>query len=183
MLRSPERIEKAVLQGTSAHVGLSLFERAAILLARWLPGRLKRLPGRTALQQQSHRPWFPPFDFTRWQFFTENTGGVRIATLAGRAAALSGTDLRPRLPEIRTPILIVGCEGEGKIASAANDELERGLPNARKEWMFGCGHLPFLTHPHRLAKLLEPFFGEGTSDGGDRGMAGSRDGEKESRIR
>jgi hypothetical protein len=31
------------------------------------------------------------------------------------------------------------------------------LPNARTEYFAGCGHLPYLTHPHRVATLLREY--------------------------
>ena len=158
MRQAPQRIERAVLQGGFARLRLSPFERMLLSLGRLLPGRLKHLPLRNVIQIQSHRPWFPPFDDTRWQFFSQDTGGVPLRLLARRAAALPGCDLRPSLPHIAAPVLLIRGEGEGRVSAAAHEELKAGLPNAQSEWMAGCGHLPYLTHPHRLVKLLRAYF-------------------------
>lgn len=158
MALAPQRIERAVLQGGFARLDLSLPERLMIRLGRWLPGRVRHLPLRSIIQTQSHLPWFPPFDQTRWQFFSDDTGQLPLRTLAGRASLLTRCDLTPLLPRIRTPLLLIRGEGEGRISAAASEQLQAGLPEARVEQMHNCGHLPYLTHPHRLAKLLRPFF-------------------------
>lgn len=155
---APDRMERVVLQGGFARLSLSAFERLLIRLGRWAPGRVRHLPMRSVVQRQSHLPWFPPFDGTRWQFFADDTGSVPIRTIASRAADLSACDLRSTLPDVRTPVLLIRGEGEGRVSAAAADELAAGLPNAVTERMHGCGHLPYLTHPHRLVKLVRPFF-------------------------
>lgn len=157
LLRAPERVERAVLQSGFARLSLSPAERGMIAVSRWLPGRLRHLPLRRPVQRQTHRLWFPPFDTTRWQFLLNDTGDVPIRRLARRAAGLVGCDLRPALPEIRTPTMIIRGEGEGRLSAAAQEELADGLPHAVREWMPGCGYLPYLTHPHRLVKLIQPF--------------------------
>jgi hypothetical protein len=35
--------------------------------------------------------------------------------------------------------------------------LASGLPCARTEFLHTTGHLPYLTHPHRIAKLTREF--------------------------
>ncbi|MGH7200709.1 MAG: alpha/beta fold hydrolase, partial [Planctomycetaceae bacterium] len=128
-----------------------------IRLGRHLPGRCERLPGLRAIQARNHRPWFPPFDRGRWQFFLDDTGCVPIRALAARAAIIRDADLRPRLADIAAPVLLVRCEGDGRVLSRCEDELEAALPDARSETLTGCGQLPFLTHPHRLAKSIREF--------------------------
>jgi pimeloyl-ACP methyl ester carboxylesterase len=163
MLRSPERTSRAILQGGFAHRGLSLAERGLVRLGRFLSGNVARLPLRAAVQANNHRPWFPPFDETRWNLFLENTGAVGVQAIARRAAALRDTDLRAALPQIAQRVLLVRSEGEGLVSTRSIDELAAGLPNARSEWMHTSGHLPYLTHPHRLAKLVRDFLSESAS--------------------
>lgn len=158
MAIAPQRIDRGVLQGGFARLSLSVAERMLIRLGRWLPGRVKHLPLRKVVQWQSHRPWFPPFDETRWQFFSDDTGGLPLRTLAGRAAVLPRCDLNPLLSQIHTPLLVIRGEGEGRVSAAAAEGLLSSLADATLQRMPGCGHLPYLTHPHRLVKLLRPFF-------------------------
>lgn len=163
MLAEPERIEAAVLQSGFAHRELSIAERLLIRLGGRVRRTLADLPFWKTVQTQNHKPWFPPFDHSRWHFFLENTGQVPVSRLARRAAVLRDFDVRQRLQEIAQPVLLVRTEGDGRIAARCQDLLETRLPNARVESLTSCGQLPFLTHPHRLAKLMRTFLaGDGS---------------------
>jgi pimeloyl-ACP methyl ester carboxylesterase len=157
MRRHPDRIGRGILQGAFAHRRLSRAEKFLIRLCSWYPGKLRHLPLRGILQTQSHRHWFPPFDRTRWQFLFDNTGSVPLPAMARRAALVRDCDLRPVLNEITQPVLLVRTEGEGKILEECCRVLASGLPNAKVEWMNDTGHFPYLTHPHRLAKVIDGF--------------------------
>jgi pimeloyl-ACP methyl ester carboxylesterase len=157
MRHDPDRIGRGILQGAFAHRRLSRVERFLIRLCAWHPGKLRHLPLRGILQTQSHRRWFPPFDRTRWQFLFDNTGSVPLAAMARRAVLVCDCDLRPVLNKITQPVLLVRTEGEGKILEECCSVLSSGLPNAKVEWMNDTGHFPYLTHPHRLAKLIDGF--------------------------
>jgi hypothetical protein len=74
-----------------------------------------------------------------------------------QAALIREVDLRPRLPEIPQPVLLVETEGEGTATRACQQELAAALPNATNETILGTGQYPYLTHPHRLAKILRQF--------------------------
>jgi pimeloyl-ACP methyl ester carboxylesterase len=119
-----------------------------------------RLPLWQAIQQQNHRRWFPPFDAGRWDFYLDRAGRTPIRTLAERGAMLLDWDVRNRLREIDTPVLLIRGEGVGRVSAGDHDELAAGLSCARTEWLDSAGHLPFLTHPHRLGKLMREFFAE-----------------------
>lgn len=162
MTRHPQRFDRAILQAGFAHRSLSRFERLLIDVCRpfpgWFPGRLCHFPGRGVIQRHNHRGWFPPFDGTRWQFFSDNTGSTPLADLARRAAIVRDGDLRPLLPALKQPLLLLRCEGNGPILDACQQELGSALPHATVESMNDTGQIPFLTHPHRLAKIVQAFF-------------------------
>jgi pimeloyl-ACP methyl ester carboxylesterase len=155
--RFPERIGKLVLQGAFARVELALIERLLLRALRCAPGRLRHLPGRGIVQQASHRRWFPPFDQTRWQFLADNTGSVPLADLARRAAIIRDTDVSPILHEVEQPVLLIQTEGQGRALEASGRVLAGGLTAANVEWLPETGLFPYLTHPHRLAKLIRAF--------------------------
>ncbi len=157
MLRHPQLVRRAVLQGGFAHRRMSRFESWLIRSCRFFPGSLKRFPGSGAVREHNHRRWFPPFDATRWQFLEDNAGRVPVPALAWQAALIRETDLRPRLAEIRQPVLLVETEGEGTATRACQQELATALPSATTETVLGTGQYPYLTHPHRLAKTLRQF--------------------------
>jgi len=157
MLEQPLRIDRAVLQGAFAHRQLSVMERIMVRCFQTLPGTMARLPLREAIQRQNHLPWFPPFDRSRWQFLLDDTGSVPLTVLARRASIARGIDLRNQLAKIQQTVLIVDTEGEGRITAQCQEQLDLGLAQSRRELIDNTGQVPFLTHPHRLAKLIRPF--------------------------
>lgn len=164
LLAAPERVERAVLQGAFAHRRLSIAERLLIRMCHWHPGRLRHVPLRAWIHRVNHRRWFPPFDETRWQFFFDVAGDVPMSTLAHRASIVRDVDLRARLSEVRQPVLLVNTESEAAVPTECHAALADQLPHAKTEQMVGSGHLPYLTHPHRLVKLMQPFLlGESAS--------------------
>jgi pimeloyl-ACP methyl ester carboxylesterase len=157
MREHPQRIQRAILQGPLISMQLSLAERLALRTLGWLPGQIGRLPLRRAVLQNNHSRWFPPFDITRWQFLLNETGDVPTREVARRANMLRGLDLSDGLSEIATPSLIISSEGEAARHRAAAKTLSEQLPNATAEEISNSGHIPFVTHPHRLVKMIRPF--------------------------
>lgn len=74
-------------------------------------------------------------------------------------------DLRPRLAEVRVPVLIVHGALDAVSSTALDDahELARLLPDARLELVDDAGHLPLLSRPQLVADLIERFLLETTS--------------------
>jgi hypothetical protein len=58
---------------------------------------------------------------------------------------------------------LIRTEHEGAVFSAAEDELERKLPQVSSESIPLAGQLAYLTHPHRVAKAVRSFLGEPSS--------------------
>ena len=157
MSSRPERVDCAVLVCGFARRALTLVERGLLAWGRALPGLMQVVPGWRAVMQQNHRPWFPPYDHSRWQFLLDNYGETPVRQHCRRLSLSGQVDLRPRLPHIQQPVLLVRTEGEGPVSSAHQEELEARLPNAQSEWLHTTGLLPYLTHPHRMAKLVKTF--------------------------
>ena len=157
-----ERIERAILLGGFARRRLSRVERTLCRLGQLLPGDLSRVPLRSTLQVASHQRAFPPFDYSRWGFFTANTNQTSIRDLADRARLMDRTDLRGRLSHVERPVLLLRTEHEGAVSAAGEDELARELPRATSESLPLAGQLAYLTHPHRVAKAVRSFLGETT---------------------
>ena len=157
ILRNPDRVSKAILQGGFASRSLSFSERALIRVWSHMPGRFRHVPLRSFVQRLNHQRWFSQLDPTRWQFLLDNSGQTPAATVARRAAVIRDNSLVHRLGEIRTPVMLVRCEGEAIVSEACHDVLAKGIPGATTEFLHTTGHLPYLTHPHRIAKLVRSF--------------------------
>ena len=158
MRQHPEQIEQAVLQSGWACRRLNLFETALLQLGRTVSWPVRRVPLWYAVQVQNHRPWFPPFDETRFGFLLDEIEQTPTCEGARRVLAAARTDLRGDLASITHPILVLRCEGDGPLVDEMQTELVSGLPNAQEEWLHSTGSYPYLTHPHRVVKILHTFF-------------------------
>ncbi len=156
-LRLGPQVRSLTLHAAFAHLPLTVFERAAASVLRWMPGRVQSTPLWRGLQERGHRLWFPPIDPTRWLFYLDNASQTPVAELARRFGMLSRFDARSRLKQLAAPTLLLQVEGEGETQARCRDELAALLPNARTEFLHSTGLLAFLTHPHRLAKLIREF--------------------------
>lgn len=74
--------------------------------------------------------------------------------LAGSMAEL---DLRPRLPELSCPVLVL-CGSKDRANRKAARELAEQLPQARLHWIAGAGHEANLDSPEVMAELLRSFY-------------------------
>jgi pimeloyl-ACP methyl ester carboxylesterase len=153
----PERVPRAVLQGGFAHRPLAWAEVLLASLARYWPGSMRRLPFRTALLTHSHGGAFAGQPLEVWEWFLERWGAPPLAAAAHRALVLHRLDLRPLLPVIRQPVLLVCGDCDPLVRQACEETLQRGLPNATRVELTGCGHVPMFTHPDVLAEVVYRF--------------------------
>jgi pimeloyl-ACP methyl ester carboxylesterase len=153
----PERLPRAILQGGFARRTLAPAERLLAWAARSWPGSMRHLPLRTAILRRGHAGAFVGLPPEVWPFFLEQNGMAPIATVARRALILHGLDLRPLLAEIRQPVLLVCGESDSLVGKECEEALVRGLPNAGRVEVRGCGHFPYLTHPDVLAEVVRGF--------------------------
>ncbi len=163
----PERLPRAVLQGGFARRPLAAAERLLAGMARWWPGTMRALPLRTALLRRGHAAAFACCPPEVWPFFLDENGTTPIAAFARRALLLHRTDLRPVLPEVRQPVLLVCGERDPLVGRDCEEALLRGLPSAGRVEVAHCGHFPYLTHPDLLAEVVTRFLtppgsGQGT---------------------
>lgn len=153
-----ERIERLILQSVPTRVTLSPAERLLAHCYRHSRRSLARLPFRLTVQKWNHQRWFPPLDPERWAFFLEQTGRHPIAWPARQALALDGVDLRPLLPNLTQPVLLIDTEGTGHRLAHAQQELLSQLSQVHVERLHTTGLHPYLTHPHRVAKLIRSWW-------------------------
>jgi pimeloyl-ACP methyl ester carboxylesterase len=153
----PERLPRAVLQGGLAHRPLRRLERLLASAARFFPGRTARLPLRRLIQREINGPEFAGRDPEVWDYFLECSGRAPIRAFAEQVLLLHRLDLRPLLPEVRQPVLLV-CGDRDRVVGPEHAELLRqGLPNAGLVVLQGCGHVPSYTHPEVYAEVVRRF--------------------------
>ena len=76
------------------------------------------------------------------------------AALQAGLSLLSEVDLRPSLPQITTPSLVLHGRRDTLAPQAAAEYLANQLPNARLALIDGAGHAPFISHPEQFIQAL-----------------------------
>ena len=157
LARDSVRFPTGILQGGFAHRRLAWTEVLLARFARYWPGPIRRLPLHNLVAQKFHTAGFAKVEPTRWTCFLDQQGSAPIAAVAHRALWLAATDLRPILPTIRQPMLLICGDNDPLIGKACEADLLRGLPNVARAEIEGCGHLPAFTHPEVYAEVVEQF--------------------------
>ena len=91
--------------------------------------------------------------------------GRQILGRASQEAAialyrLAGTmDLRPDLPRITQPTLVIHGDADPILPLASSEWLAATLPHAQLTILHGAGHVPIMTRPHAVAQAITDFFG------------------------
>ncbi|MFD7292864.1 alpha/beta fold hydrolase [Streptomyces sp. NPDC059897] len=94
--------------------------------------------GHDGLAQSLADPW-PP------------AGIVRQIDLAGQV------DIRPQLPAITAPTLVVGFGGDAMIPVEGSRQLHEGIAGSRLVEIPGAGHMDWFADPAQLVKLTSDF--------------------------
>lgn len=68
--------------------------------------------------------------------------------------------LQAQLGAIDQPVLLLWCRDDRVIDVSAADIMAAGLPDARKLVIEGCGHMPLMEAPRRVAAALRAFIAE-----------------------
>ena len=71
--------------------------------------------------------------------------------------ALAELDLRPRLGEVKVPVLVLVGEHDEATPPPMSHELAAGLPQARLEIIPGCAHVPQLQSPEIFLRAIGDF--------------------------
>ena len=154
---SPERWTRAILPSGFAHRRLAPAEILVARLARHWQAPMRVLPFGEVVLRRNHFAIFASRPPEVWRFFLERYGSTPIAAVAHRACLIHPLDLRPILPAIQQPILLVTGDADPIVHAASAEELRKGLPNAMHVELQDCGHHALFTHPAELAELIRQF--------------------------
>jgi len=152
-----ERLPRAVLQGGLAYRGLTSRERWLARLGQYIPGTVGIFRGRERVLRKINGAEFVGRPEEVWRYFVERTGVNPIASVARQALVLDGLDMRPVLPKVSQPVLLVCGDRDTIVPAYHQDVLLEGLPNAGRVTIQGCGHVPSYTHPEALAEVVRQF--------------------------
>ena len=158
MLDGPTRVSAASLHCGFAGWKLTMLERWLAALGRRSTRTLGGVKSAVRLQTTNHQCWFPPYDGSRWDYYLQNIAATPLADVSRGALLANSVDLHAELGRILTPILLVNCEGDGRVSAAAQAALAAKLQNTQTDSLDNCGRLPHVTHPHRLVKSFKAFW-------------------------
>lgn len=154
-----DRFERLMLQGGFARRPLALGENLLTAFARYWPWHMRDLPLREETLRLSHYAPFADQPPERWQYFLERCGAPPMAAVARRARILHQIDLRPLLPALRLPVLMICGEHDPLVGKDCEADLLHGLPHVTRGEIERCGHLPQFSHPEILAEIVERYLG------------------------
>jgi pimeloyl-ACP methyl ester carboxylesterase len=157
MHRRPDRLRRAILQGGFARRRLRPLQICLAWLARLLPGPTARLPYRDRILARLHADAFEGRDAARYDYLADCTSRTPIAAFAKHVLMLHDLDLRPLLPEVRQPVLLLCGDRDRVIPRPYDEVLVQGLPNVRRLVVEGCGHVPSYSHPELMAEVVRRF--------------------------
>jgi len=153
----PDRFSRCVLKGGFAHRPLKWYERLGARQGRYWSGRLSELPLREfAMRRACPATWAACSPRARELFLSCN-GQTPIAAACRRANTLDKLDLRPLLPSIRTPVLLIGGDRDRIVPWGREVVLANHLPDVRRVEFLECGHYPQYTHPGATAETVSEF--------------------------
>jgi len=154
---APRRFTKCVLASAFARRPLKWYERFGARQGRFWDGYLSELPWREfAMRRADPATWCGCSPLARKLFLWGN-GQTPIRAACRRALLLAQLDLRPLLPTIRTPVLLIGGDRDRIVPRHFEAELERGLSNVQRVEFANCGHYPQYTHPRATADVVREF--------------------------
>jgi pimeloyl-[acyl-carrier protein] methyl ester esterase len=84
-------------------------------------------------------------------------GEAQPQALEAGLNTLATSDLRPTLPHVKAPTLVIAGQHDRITAPAASRLLAQALPDARYVEMRRAAHAPFLSHRKEFSALVDKF--------------------------
>ena len=157
LAEQPRRFPRGILLGGFARRQLAWAEVLLANFVRHCPGRVGNVPGYARRIHRHNVELFKDRPLEELADFCAGEGERPLRTVSGRALIMHRTDLRPILPRIEQPILLVHGDRDHLVPGTAQDELKAGLPNAARAEIEHCGHYPQLTHPAVFTEIVRQF--------------------------
>lgn len=154
----PERFLRGALQGGFARRPLIRVERALAQLGRTWPWLMGELPIRKLVMAKLEKTQFEGSPPELFHFLLQNSGLTPIRAAAHRGLILDKLDLRPLLPQIPHPLLMIGGHRDAIVPRQYEAEVEAGVKNVRRVEYAPCGHYPQYTLPDPMAAELIAFY-------------------------
>ena len=93
----------------------------------------------------------------RYRAMLSRAGTTQL--IAQNRALMAAADLRPALPGLACPTLVVCGEGDAITPPECSREMAAAIPGARLEWLPECGHMLTMEKPAAVNALLLAWLG------------------------
>ncbi len=155
-LDHPNRVQKVAVVGSPiVGDGLALFLRLA---ARRSLARLAyQVPGALPLGVRLLSPFLARDWKTWYEMFEHDLSRTTLESFHYSIASLHETDLRPRLGEIKVPVMGVFGLVDRIVDPKQGEVLAQGIPTAEIRYFESSGHFPMLDEPEQFYKALCEF--------------------------
>jgi len=155
-LEHPERVQKVVVVGSPiVGDGLALFLRLAA--RRSLASLAYQVPGAIPLGVRLFSPLLARDWKTWYKMFERDLSRTTLESFHHSIASLRETDLRPRLKEIRVPVLGIYGRVDRIVDPKQGEILAREAPLAEVRYFQHSGHFPMLDEPEQFHQTLGEF--------------------------
>jgi pimeloyl-ACP methyl ester carboxylesterase len=155
-LDHPERAEKVAVVGSPVvGDGLALFLRLAA--RRSLASLAYQVPGALPLGARLFSPFLARDWKTWYKMFERDLSRTTMESFHYSIASLRKTDLRPRLKEIKVPVLGIYGRVDRIVDPDQGVILARGIPTADVRKFRHSGHFPMADEPVRFYDVLHEF--------------------------
>ncbi|HEC34446.1 MAG TPA: alpha/beta fold hydrolase [Chloroflexi bacterium] len=155
-LAHPERVRKMAVVGSPiAGDGLALMLRLAA--RKSLAALAYRLPGALPLGVRIFSPFLTRDWRTWYRMFEQDLSRTTLESFHYSIASLRRTDLRPRLGEIRVPVLGIYGRNDRIVNPDQGELLAKGVVPAQIAYFERSGHFPMLDEPDRFHRVLRDF--------------------------
>ena len=155
-IRYPRRAPKVVIVGAPL-VGSSLNIFLRLAGYRPLAFMAYNLPGLLRLSLRAFSPLIAKQASAWYAMQERDLSRTSLESFLLSIASLRRTDLRPRLAEVKVPVMGVFGIGDNIVDPRQNKVLAAGVSHARIEIMHGSRHFPMLDEPERFNGLLKDF--------------------------
>ncbi len=155
--KRPELVKKLVLSNTAPKIGTADSWNARI--------EAVEKSGLASIAESVMQRWFTP-DFHEER--VDELGGYRLMMerqpaqgYISTCASIRDTDYSDSAATITVPTLCIGGDQDGATPPDLIRATAAAIPGARLEIIEGCGHIPCVEQPEKLAALLQTFIKKG----------------------
>lgn len=155
-LDHPERVEKVAVVGSPVvGDGLALILRLAA--RRSFASLIYQMPGAIPISVRLFSPFLARDWKTWYKMFERDLSRTTMESFHHSIASLRKTDLRPRLGEIKVPVVGIYGQGDRIVDPKQGAALARGTPMADIREFERSGHFPMLDETERFYQVLREF--------------------------